>query len=110
MMKSIILRGFLSLIFFGVALCHPALASGGEAYFDKDGTMIDKEKYEAVSSDRMSTVKAQLKDGYGGSFPASTDPIKLRKKRIEQWAKERAQYDPKSLPNKIEIQPQKKSQ
>lgn len=109
-MKRLTICSLLGLIFFALALCNPALAFGEEAYFDNDGNMVEKEKYSTISTDRMTIVKDQLKDGYGQTYPTTKDPIKLRKKRIEQWAKERSQYDPKSLPHKIEIQPTKTAQ
>ena len=44
----------------------------------------------------------KLQDGYNEKSNDWKDPIKLRKNRIEQWRIMRSDYDPDSLPNKIE--------
>ena len=52
--------------------------------------------------DRDKAVNMKLEEGYKEPPDVWKDPIKLRQKRIEQWKEMRSQYDPDSLPHKIE--------
>ena len=52
--------------------------------------------------DREKTLSMKLRNGYSVKSNVWKDPIKLRKKRIEQWRIMRSHYSPDSLPKKIE--------
>jgi hypothetical protein len=55
------------------------------------------------ASDREKKLGMKLRnDGYHENSEVWIDPIKLRKKRIEQWRIMRSHYNPDSLPKKIE--------
>jgi hypothetical protein len=90
-------------IFLWLAVLHqPAMVFSQDTNFNGDGLAIDKVQYEILVSERAKAVSMELKNGYNDDAGLWKDPIKLRKKRIEQWKKMRAQYDPASLPHKIE--------
>jgi hypothetical protein len=74
----------------------------GDNNFNIDGMAIDKVQYEILASEREKSVSMTLENGYSVDAGIWKDPIKLRKKRIEQWKQMRAQYNPESLPHKIE--------
>ena len=71
-------------------------------FFDLNGKAIDKTQYAQNATDREKTIGMKLGNGYNVDPPAWKDPIKLRKKRIEQWKQMRSHYSPDSLPSKIE--------
>ena len=83
-------------------LYQPALVFSEANNFDDDGLSIDKVQYEILISERDKNINMELEDGYKEDTGIWKDPIKLRKKRIEQWKQMRAQYNPESLPHKIE--------
>ncbi len=94
-------------VIFGVILYFtvfysPAFVFSETIIFDSDGSIIDKVQYEIVASDREKSLSMQLINGYDVKSHAWKDPIKLRKKRIEQWKIMRSLYNPDSLPAKIE--------
>ena len=96
-----------ALIFFSIflllAVLHqPAIVFSADNNFNVDGTAIDKVQYEILVSERDKAVRMELENGYNENAGVWKDPIKLRKKRIEQWKQMRAQYNPASLPHKIE--------
>ena len=96
-----------ALIFFSIflllAVLHlPAIVFSADNNFSVDGLAIDKVQYEILVSERDKAVSMELENGYNEDAGVWKDPIKLRKKRIEQWKQMRAQYDPESLPHKIE--------
>jgi len=87
---------FLALFFL------PAFIFGDIIYFDTDGNVIDRAQHELIAMDREKTLSIKLINGYDEKSNAWKDPIKLRKKRIEQWRIMRSHYNPDSLPAKIE--------
>ena len=98
---------FSALIFFSIFLVLavlqlPAMVFSETNNFDADGEAIDKVQYEIVVSERQKNISMELEYGYNESAGIWKDPIKLRKKRIEQWKQMRARYNPQSLPHKIE--------
>ena len=93
---------FLSAFLLLVILFQPTLVFSQADNFNADGLEIDKTQYEILASERDKNIGMALENGYGSDTSAWKDPIKLRKKRIEQWKQMRSQYNPKSLPHKIE--------
>ena len=96
-----------ALIFFSVFLLlavvyQPAPVFSEDNNFNADGLVVDKAQYEALAAEREKSVGVTLENGYTADVGAWKDPIKLRKKRMEQWEQMRAQYPPESLPHKIE--------
>ena len=90
-------------IFLLLAVLHqPAIVFSADKNFNVNGLAIDKVQYEILVSEREKAVSMKLENGYNEDAGIWKDPIKLRKKRIEQWKQLRAQYDPESLPHKIE--------
>jgi hypothetical protein len=87
---------FLALFFL------PAFVFGDIIYFDIDGNVIDRSQHELITMDRDKNLRMKLSNGYDEKANVWKDPIKLRKKRIEQWRIMRSYYDPDSLPVKIE--------
>jgi hypothetical protein len=83
------------------ALYQPALVFSEADNFDADGLAVDKVRYEILVSERDKNVSMELENGYEDAG-AWKDPVKLRQKRIEQWKQMRSQYNPDSLPHKIE--------
>ena len=95
------------LIFFSaflllVILVQPTLVFSEADNFNTDGLEIDEDQYEILASERDKNVGMELENGYNKGAGVWKDPIKLRKKRIEQWKQMRSQYNPESLPHKIE--------
>ncbi|MBW2513509.1 MAG: hypothetical protein JRE21_02920 [Deltaproteobacteria bacterium] len=101
-MKNALVINFL-VILFSVVLYQPAFASGETIHMDAEGNTIDKATYEVIASEREKTLSIQLRNGYDVTTHAWKDPIKLRKKRIEQWRIMRSHYSPESLPRKINL-------
>ena len=100
-MKNRRLIKFFAFLIF--TLWYPAaFVFGDTLFFDSDGNVIDKTEYELNASDREKTLSIKLRDGYEIKSAVRKDPIKLRKTRIEQWRIMRADYDPDSLPSRIE--------
>jgi len=96
-----------ALIFFFVFLLltvlhQPAIVFSDTENFNADGLAIDKVQYEILASERNKHIGMALENGYDADTSTWKDPIKLRKKRIEQWKQMRSQYNPESLPHKIE--------
>lgn len=96
-----------SLITFSIfllllVLSQPALVFSKADNFDADGLAVDKVRYEIIVSERDKNISMELETGYNENAGAWKDPIKLRQKRIEQWKAMRSQYNPESLPHKIE--------
>ena len=91
-----------SLIVLAAAAIMPAAAFGETESFDGDGLAIDKLQYENMVAERDKIIDAELENGYQAETGAWKDPIKLRKERLAQWKEMRSQYDPESLPHKIE--------
>ena len=83
-------------------LYQPAPVFSEANNFDGDGLSIDKVQYEILILGRDQNINMELEDGYKEDAGIWKDPIKLRQKRIEQWKQMRAQYNPESLPHKIE--------
>ena len=100
-MKNSVLISFL-VIFFSVLLYQPTFAFGDAVHIDAEGNTIDKARYALIASEREKSLIIKLRNGYNMGPNAWKDPIKLRKKRIEQWKNMRAMYNPDSLPSKIE--------
>jgi len=100
-MKNRLLLNVFTILFL-VFLFLPAGVFGDVVYYDIDGKVIDKAQHELITMDREKTMSMRLKNGYDQTSNAWKDPIKLRKKRIEQWRIMRSYYDPDSLPAKIE--------
>ncbi len=101
-MKKSLLFGFLVILYVAV-LHQPTLVfSESTSNFNPDGLAIDKVQYEIMASERYKAVNMELEEGYKETPDVWKDPIKLRKIRIEQWKEMRSQYNPDSLPHKIE--------
>ena len=100
-MKNTLLINFFAIIFFAL-FYQPTFVFGDTIFFDFDGNVINKAQYELVASDREKKLSMKLKNGYNENAYVWIDPIKLRKKRIEQWRIMRSHYSPDSLPIKIE--------
>ena len=81
---------------------QPTFVFGVTIFFDFDGHVITKAQYPVVASDREKNLSMKLKNGYNVKSNVLKDPIRLRKKRIEQWRIMRSHYSPDSLPIKIE--------
>ena len=93
---------FFSIFLWLAVLYQPAIVFSQGNNFNVDGLAIDKVQYEILASERDKNVGMELENGYNKGAGVWKDPIKLRKKRIEQWKQMRAQYNPESLPHKIE--------
>ena len=100
-MKNILLINFL-VILFSALLYQPTFVFGDTTHIDSEGNTIDKAKYELIALEREKTLGIKLRNGYNEKSNAWKDPIKLRKKRIEQWRIMRSYYSLNSLPIKIE--------
>ena len=101
-MKNTLVINFL-VILFSVVLYQPAFVFGETIHIDAEGNTIDKATYELIASEREKTLSIQLRNGYDVTYNAWKDPIKLRKKRIEQWRIMRSHYSPDSLPKKTAL-------
>jgi hypothetical protein len=100
-MKNTLLINFFAILFFAL-FYQPTFVFGGTIFFDFDGNVITKAQYQVIESDREKNLSMKLRNGYNVKFNVWKDPIKLRKKRIEQWRIMRSHYSPDSLPIKIE--------
>jgi len=100
-MKNTLLINFLAILLFAL-FYQPTSVFGATFFFDFDGNVINKEQYEVNASDREKKLSMKLKNGYYENSNVWIDPIKLRKKRIEQWRIVRSHYSSDSLPIKIE--------
>jgi hypothetical protein len=100
-MKNTLLINFFAILFFAL-FYQPTFVVGVTIYFDFDGNVITKAQYQAAAADREKNLSMKLKNGYNVKSNVRKDPIKLRKKRIEQWRIMRSHYSPDSLPIKIE--------
>ena len=100
-MKKTLLINFVSILGFAL-FYQPTLVSGDTIRFDLDGNVIEKAQYELIVSALEKTLSMKLSDGYNLQSGVLKDPIKLRKKRIEQWRIMRSNYHPDSLPKNIE--------
>jgi hypothetical protein len=100
-MKKKLLFNFIVIFLF--SLFHqPVLVRSDIIFFNSNGNVVDKEKYDKTASNREQMLSQKLSNGYGAIPKNWQDPIKLRKKRIEQWRIMRSHYNPDSLPHKIE--------
>ena len=100
-MKNTLLIHFFAILFFAL-FYQPTFVFGVTIFFDFDGNVINKEQYKVNASDREKKLSMKLRNGYYENSNVWIDPIKLRKKRIEQWRIMRSHYSPDSLPIKIE--------
>ena len=100
-MKNTLLINFFAILFFAL-LYQPTFVFGVTIFFDVDGNVITKAQYKVSTSDREKNLSMKLRNGYSVKSNVWKDPIKLRKKRIEQWRIMRSHYSPDSLPIKIE--------
>jgi len=100
-MKNKLLINFFAILLFAF-FYQPTFVFGVTSFFDFDGNVINKAQYEVVASDREKKLSMKLRNGYNENAYVWIDPIKLRKKRIEQWRIVRSHYSPDSLPIKIE--------
>ena len=90
-------------VFLLLAMLHqPSAVFSQTDNFDADGLAIDKDQYKIMASEREKNISTKLENGYVENTGIWKDPIKLRKKRIEQWKQMRSRYNPQSLPHKIE--------
>ena len=106
-MKNTLLINFFTILFFAL-IYQPAFVFGDTIFFDIDGNVVDEAQYEQTASDRENNLRMKLRNGYNVKSNEWKDPIKLRKKRIEQWKIMRSHYNPDSLPIKIENSSTKK--
>ena len=100
-MKNTLLFNLFAILFY-VLIYQPAFVFGDTIYFDSDGNVVDKARYEQSASEREKYLSIKLRSGYHIKSDDWKDPIKLRQKRIEQWKIMRSHYSPDSLPIKIE--------
>ena len=100
-MKKTLLIKFIGILCIAL-FYQPTFASGDTIRFDFDGNVIEKAQYELIASALEKTLSMKLSDGYNLQSDVLKDPIKLRKKRIEQWRIMRSNYHPDSLPKNIE--------
>ena len=100
-MKNTLLINFFAILLFALVY-QPTFVFSDIIYFDFDGNVIDKAQHELIASDREKTLSMKLRNGYNAKSNVWKDPIKLRKKRIEQWRIMRSNYHPDSLPKNIE--------
>ena len=100
-MKNTLLINFFAILFFAL-FYQPTFVFGVTFFFEFDGNVINKAQYEVIASDREKKLRMKLRNGYNENSNVWIDPIKLRKKRIEQWRIMRSHYSPDSLPIKIE--------
>jgi hypothetical protein len=100
-MKNTLLINFFAILFFAL-FYQPTFVFGVTFFFEFDGNVINKAQYEVIASDREIKLSMKLRNGYNENSNVWIDPIKLRKKRIEQWRIMRSHYSPDSLPMKIE--------
>jgi len=100
-MKNTLLINFFAILFIAL-FYQPTFVVGVTIFFDFDGNVITKAQYQAAASDREKNLSMKLRNGYNVKSNVRKDPIKLRKKRIEQWRIMRSHYSPDSLPIKIE--------
>jgi hypothetical protein len=100
-MKNTLLINFFAILFFAL-FYQPTFVFGVTFFFEFDGNVINKAQYEVIASDREKKLSMKLRNGYNENSNVWIDPIKLRKKRIEQWRIMRSHYSPDSLPMKIE--------
>ena len=100
-MKNTLLINFFAIIFFAL-FYQPTFVFGDTIFFDFDGNVITKAQYQVIASDREKNLSMKLRNGYNVKSNVWKDPIKLRKKRIEQWRIMRSHYSLDSLPIKIE--------
>jgi predicted membrane protein len=104
--EGAIMKNTLIIIFFAISLFalfyNPTFVFGATFFFDFDGNVINKVQYEVIASNREKEISMKLRNGYNENFNVWKDPIKLRKKRIEQWRIMRSHYSLDSLPIKIE--------
>jgi len=84
------------------AACLPTALFSATICYDSNGKAIENRGYDLIVVDRDKAIASELQFGYTPEGKFWKDPIKLRKKRIEQWRKLRLLYDPDSLPSKIE--------
>ena len=106
-MKNTLLINFFTILFFAL-IYQPAFVFGDTIFFGFDGKVVDKVQYEQTALDRDKNLSMKLSNGYNVKSNDLKDPIKLRKKRIEQWKIMRSHYNPDSLPIKIENSSTKK--
>ena len=100
-MKNKLLINFFAILLFAF-FYQPTFVFSVTSFFDFDGNVINKAQYEVVASDREKKLSMKLRNGYNENAYVWIDPIKLRKKRVEQWRIMRSHYSPDSLPIKIE--------
>ena len=100
-MKNTLLINFFAILFFAL-FYQPTFVFGVTIFFDVDGNVITKVQYKVSTSDREKNLSMKLRNGYNVKSNVWKDPIKLRKKRIEQWRIVRSHYSPDWLPIKIE--------
>jgi hypothetical protein len=104
--EGAIMKNTLIIIFFAISLFalfyKPTFVFGATFFFDFDGNVINKVQYEVIASNREKEISMKLRNGYNENSNAWKDPIKLRKKRIEQWRIMRSHYSLDSLPEKKE--------
>jgi hypothetical protein len=100
-MKNKLLINFFAIL-FSAFFYQPTFVFGVASFFDFDGNVINKAQYEVVASDREKKISIKLKNGYDENAYVWIDPIKLRKKRIEQWRIMRSRLSLDSLPIKTE--------
>ena len=86
-------------------ILSPTILFSDTIYYGLDGNFIEKSQYDHIAVDRDKIICLKLKDGYISESNGWKDPIRLRKKRIEQWKNMRSMYNPNSLPSKIETEP-----
>ena len=94
--------GFIVMIIISVSTFLPTALFSATVYYDYNGNVIEKKIFKRTAVDRDNAIESKLKFGYSSENKDWKDPIKLRKRRIEQWKDMRSSYSPESLPSKIE--------
>ena len=81
-MKNRLLYGF---IFISLVLLFMVSSASGVTYYDNNGIKVDKNGYEKQINLRKEKITEILNLGYGINDSGLEDPVRLRKKRMEQW-------------------------
>ncbi len=93
MSKRLLIQSICVILF--MLFCSPAFASGyfttNYRYYDAEGNKITNVEYQKTIKERDKIIRKILKEGYGYEKKSTKieDPIKLRKRRGEQWKKYR---------------------
>lgn len=88
MTKKLFIESILVLLLIALMI-SPA---SGNTYYQPDGTRIDPVEFKKIVKARQAVVEEISRNGYGTISNEFEDPIRLRKRRIEQWEKWRKSH------------------